>query len=63
MDKLPALLSFVTSWKTSFLGFAAIVAIIARCVSENRLPTGDEITLLLTALGVTAAKDFNVGTK
>lgn len=63
MGKLPALLSFVASWKTTFLGFAAIIAIIANCVSENRLPTGEEFTILLAASGVTVSKDFNVGTK
>jgi hypothetical protein len=63
MNKLPTLLSFVASWKTTFLGFAAMIAVAAACVSESRLPHGEEWAIILAAIGVTNAKDFNIGSK
>ena len=63
MNKLPALLSFAASWKTAFLGFAAVIAFFAHWAQTGQIPDYDAWVALLAAVGVINAKDFNVGSK
>jgi hypothetical protein len=51
-----------TSWKTTFLGLAGIVAIIAKWVKAGNVDFTDFNTIwaLMMSLGLVVAKDANV---
>jgi len=59
---------FLKSWKSTFLGLAAIIAVLAKWVQAGHVDPNDlpslynDIIQILLGLGLIAAKDFNVST-
>ncbi len=54
--KIPA---FIENWKTSILGFAAIVAVVAKWVQAGQVDFNDfnSLVAILTGAGLIVAKD------
>ena len=56
----------IRSWKTTFLGVAAIIAVIAKWVQAGHIDPNDlpslysDIIQILLGIGLIAAKDFDV---
>lgn len=50
---------FITSWKTTFLGIAGIVAVLAKWVKAGSVDFNDIPTIMASA-GLVYAKDNNV---
>lgn len=49
------------SWKTTLMGFAPALIIAYTCYVEKRLPTPDELSIIIGVGGVGfMSKDFNV---
>jgi hypothetical protein len=55
--------NFLASWKTTFLGVAGVIAVVAKWVQVGHIDWNDMPTIM-ASLGVIVAKDANVtGTK
>lgn len=53
------LLNSAISWRTTFLGFAGVVAILAKWVQSGVIDASD-LPAIMASLGLIAAKDANV---
>jgi hypothetical protein len=49
----------IRNWKTTLAGVGAIIGIVAKLMQGGSIGT-EEITILITAVGLIAAKDSNV---
>lgn len=51
--------NFMASWKTTFLGIAGVIAVVAKWVQAGHVDWNDMPTIM-ASLGVIVAKDANV---
>mgnify|MGYP003337139405 CR=1 FL=1 len=52
---------FILNWKTSILGVAAIVAVVAKWIQAGQIDFGDVngLATIIAGMGLIAAKDAN----